>query len=76
MGIPLVGVADVRRWEELPFQPWNCQGVLSAINSNRIKISGSDWAPGSASRLLKHHSPSYYREMYNVLEFVTRPVYV
>ena len=44
----------------------DAQGVLSAIDRSGIKISGSDWAPGSVPVI--ETSPSiYYREMYNVL---------
>jgi epoxyqueuosine reductase QueG len=66
MGIPLVGVADVGRWENPPFQPWMPReffphSILPGARS--VVVIG---LPVELPVL--ETSPSiYYREMYNVL---------
>jgi epoxyqueuosine reductase len=66
MDIPLVGIADVRRWEEPPFQPWMPreffpQSIFPGARS--VVVIG---LPVQLPVL--ETSPSiYYREMYNVL---------
>ena len=65
MGIPLVGVADVRRWEELPFQPWMPREFFpqSIVPGSRSVV-----VIGLPVEFVLETSPSiYYREMYNVL---------
>jgi len=66
LDIPLVGVADVRRWEDPPFKPWMPreffpQSIFPAARS--VIVIG---LPVQLPVL--ETSPSiYYREMYNVL---------
>jgi epoxyqueuosine reductase len=66
MDIPLVGIADVRRWEEPPFQPWMPkeffpQSIVPGARS--VVVIG---LPVQLPVL--ETSPSiYYRELYNVL---------
>ena len=66
MDLPLVGIADVRRWEEPPFQPWMPreffpQSIVPGARS--VVVIG---LPVQLPVL--ETSPSiYYRELYNVL---------
>lgn len=66
MGIPLIGVADVRRWENPPFQPWMPKEFFP---HSLVPEAESVIVIGLPVQLpVLETSPSiYYREMYNVL---------
>ena len=66
MSIPLMGVADVRRWENPPFQPWMPEEFFP---HSLFPEAESVIVIGLPVQLpVLDTSPSiYYREMYNVL---------